>query len=86
MKEHRKEFEKHINETRPYEPYSESENPEQWAKVLVWQEGYTDWLERKLQESIESEIDINCVHEYEYLSTSGFTGYKCKKCGYSIKD
>ena len=45
---------------------------------------YQSWLENKLQEAMKSEIAINCVHEYEYLSTSGFKGYKCKKCGQSI--
>jgi len=31
-------------------------------------------------------IEIERTHEYEYLSTSGFKGYRCKKCGQSIKE
>ena len=49
-------FEKYRNEMRPCEPYSESENPEQWARVLAWQEGYSEWLETKLQTTRVSQV------------------------------
>jgi len=35
------------NYERPVEPFSESENPEQWCQVLKWTEDYVEWLESK---------------------------------------
>ena len=35
------------NYERPVEPFSESENPEQWCQVLQWTEDYVNWLESK---------------------------------------
>ena len=45
-------FEKEYYE-RPCSPYMESENSEQWARVLAWQEGYSEWLETLLQSGQE---------------------------------
>ena len=40
-------FEIHSEKMRPSEPFSESENPEQWARIVTWQEMYIQWLEDK---------------------------------------
>ena len=41
-------FEKEFFE-RPIEPHSSEENPEQWVRLLFWQERYSEWLETKLR-------------------------------------
>jgi hypothetical protein len=51
----REKFEKE-NYQRPAEPYTASENPEQWANVLEWTESYCDWLENKNKEQ-QKKID-----------------------------
>ena len=28
--------------------------------------------------------NARCIHEYDYITTYGLTGYKCRKCGYSF--
>lgn len=47
---------------RPYAPYCESVNPEQWYKVLAWTEEYVEWLERKItsDNSARAEICPTC--------------------------
>ena len=72
-------FEKYRNEIRPYEPYSESENPEQWVRVLAWQEGYTEWLETKLQNTSSNSDYAKCNELLHSGYPEGFLF--CPKCG-----
>ena len=34
---------------RPILPSSSQEDPEQWVRLLFWQERYSDWLETKIR-------------------------------------
>jgi hypothetical protein len=43
---------------RPIEPYSESDDPEQWCRVLAWEEARADKLERFVKEVAEGD----CVY------------------------
>jgi len=69
----REQFEKHRNVMRPCEPYLESENPEQWVRVLKWQEEYSDWLEKQLQ---------NTSSNSDYAKCKIFKS--CKKCDHNV--
>jgi hypothetical protein len=42
---------------RPVEPFSESENPEQWAAIVAWEESRADKAEaenKRLREALEN--------------------------------
>ena len=44
----RKQYHKEKGFDRPSEPFSESENPEEWAILYGYEEGYSEWLESEL--------------------------------------
>lgn len=57
---------------RPYEPYSESEDPEQWCRVLAWEEAHSDAkdtriaeLEHKLSASESIRRALNRLYLFE---------------------
>jgi len=48
----REQFEKEYHK-QPVEPYPESEDSEQWLKIVAWEEKYLTWLKNKLLQSID---------------------------------
>lgn len=43
-----------------------------------------DDIKHLLQKTAHNRDCAQCQHEYEYVNTTPFIGYKCKKCGHCI--
>jgi len=73
---YQEQFEKKFYE-RPPEPPNNSENPEQFSRVLDWQCEYTDWLKEKLTQTLTQvntvlkNIESIVLFEGQRMSSSG---------------
>jgi len=59
---------------RPVEPYSESENPEQWCDVLAWEEARADELQKQVEELTKAKANNSDALTIAYMS--GAEDYK----------
>jgi hypothetical protein len=70
---------------RPPEPFSESEDPEQWCRVLAWEEQRADKLQAQV-ERLEDEVK----HLKHVCPDCGYAGsnlhklpdFHCTQCGF----